>query len=92
MLHGTLVKIKDIDEDDFQTTPVEWQTRAMDLPPVELPIEVEVVKGRTFSSQADALRVMEGLITSKWNTKYPGTLGLFLHNRANVMFAREVDF
>ena len=92
MIHGTLVKIKDIDEDDFQTTPVEWETRAMDLPPVELPIEVEIVKGRRFSSQSDALRVMRGLITSKWNTKYPGTLGLFLHSKENIRFAREVDF
>lgn len=92
MIHGTLVKIKDIDEDDFQTTPVEWETRAMDLPPVELPIEVEIVKARRFVSQSEALRVMRGLITSKWNTKYPGTLGLFLHNKANIRFAREVDF
>lgn len=92
MLHGTLVKIKDIDEDDFQTTPVEWETHAMGLPPVELPIEVEIVQVRTFKSQAEAIGVMQGLIGSKWNTKYPGTLGLFLHNKPNVRFAREVDF
>ena len=57
MLHGTLVKIKDIDEDDFQTTPVEWETHAMGLPPVELPIEVEIVQARTFKSQAEAIGV-----------------------------------
>lgn len=91
MIYGTLLKIKDIPEDEFQFTPLEWTLNVMDVPPQELPIKVESLKTEKFNTNNDAIASLFKLKNSSWNQKYPGSLGIILHNKEAINSERIVS-